>query len=121
MFDTLHVHNLQFHALHGVYDEERVEGRRFEVDVEARITAPHAATSDELAQTVDYRDIASVVVEVMQGGSVHLIETLVERMASDMFARIPRVMSVRIHLRKWATGVPGGPEWVGITIERSRR
>jgi len=120
MFDTLHVHNLSFHALHGVYDEERREGRRFQIDIDADIVAPHAASTDELAQTVDYRDIASVAVQVMEGRSVHLIETLAEQIAQNVLSSIPCVVAVRVQIRKHATGVPGDPEWVGLTIQRRR-
>ena len=120
MVDVIHVHNLQFVGFHGVYDEERAEGRRFAMDIDVETATVEAGHSDALGDTVDYRDVAQVAVDVMQGESVHLIETLAERICAGIFDRLPAVQTVRIAIRKYATGVPGDPEWVGLTIERRR-
>lgn len=120
MHDTILVRNLQFHAYHGVYEEERAEGRRFAIDVEVDVLPGSAGTSDVLDDTVDYRDVAQVVVDVMRGPSAHLIEHLIDRIAVGLFERLPRVDVVRMEVRKRATGVPGDPEWVGLRVTRRR-
>ena len=51
---------------------------------------------------------------------MHLIETLADEISSRVLDELPPVLAVRIELRKYATGVPGDPEWVGICIERKR-
>lgn len=119
--DTIFIRNLETVARHGVYDEERAEGRMFSVDVEVDLpTTGVAGQSDALAETVDYRDIAACVCDVLAGPSVHLIERLAEEICDAVLVRIPRVVCVRIELRKRATGVPGAPEWVGLRIARRR-
>jgi len=118
--DTIRVHNLDLAAKHGVYDEERKEGRRFSIDVDVRLGPAPAGQTDALGDTVDYRDVAQAVVDVMEGPSVHLIETLAEQICETIFTRLSRVAHVRVAMRKYATGVPGSPEWVGLEIERSR-
>lgn len=120
MHDTILVRNLQFHAYHGVYDEERSEGRRFAIDCEVDISSVRAGHTDALPDTVDYRDIAQVIVDVMRGPSQHLIETLTERICAGIFEHIPQANAVRIEMRKRATGVPGDPAWVGLRIARTR-
>jgi dihydroneopterin aldolase len=117
--DTIAIHNLEIVARHGVYDDERTEGRRFAFDVEADLRPRDPAAPDEILATVDYRDLAAAVLRAAQGPSRHLIETLAEQIAADVLAD-PRVSRVRVRVRKYATGVPGAPEWVGLAIARSR-
>ena len=119
MPDTIQIHGLHITGFHGVYDEERAEGRRFTVDLDVDVPA-HRVASDQLEETVDYRDVARIAVEVIEGPSVHLVETLADEISSRVLDELPPVLAVRIELRKYATGVPGDPEWVGICIERKR-
>lgn len=118
--DTILVHNLEFVGFHGVYDEERAEGRRFAIDLEARVRTAPAGRSDVLQDTVDYRDLARIVLEVAGGPSLHLIEALAERIGDRILAELPAVERVDLTLRKFATGVPGDPDWVGLRISRQR-
>jgi dihydroneopterin aldolase len=120
-FDTIMVEDLEFLGFHGVYDEERAEGRRFRVDVEVDV-APlaRAGETDALEETLDYRAIAAVVQDVFQGPSVHLIERLADTICRRLLASEPMVQRVRLSIRKAATGVPGDPRWVGVRMERGR-
>ena len=64
-YDTISVHDLELRGRHGVYEEERSEGRRFAFDVEVDVPAGSLGANDALGRTVDYRDIAGIVVEVV--------------------------------------------------------
>ncbi len=119
LVDTILVHNLELIGRHGVYDEERADGRRFAFDVEVDVPAGSMGGGDALGETLDYRQIAEIVVRVIEGPSVHLIETLAERICGEVLRTLP-VMAVRLRVRKYATGVPGEPEWVGFNVERRR-
>lgn len=119
--DTILVEDLEFLAYHGVYDEERAEGRRFRVDVEVDVPAlVQAGATDDLAETLDYREVAGVVEEVFTGPSVQLIERLAEEVCGRLLARLASVVTVRLTIRKAATGVPGDPRWVGVRVARHR-
>ena len=118
-YDTIAVHDLELRGRHGVYDEERSEGRRFAFDVEVDVPAGSLGAGDALGRTVDYRDIAQIVVAVVDGPSVHLIETLAEDICGRILAELP-VERVRLAIRKFATGVPGDPAWVGVRVERAQ-
>ena len=119
--DRILVHDLEFVGRHGVYPEERSEGRRFAVDIEATVALREAGLSDTLGDTVDYRDLANIVLEVAYGPSFHLIEAMAETICARVFSELPAVQGLRLRLRKFATGVPGDPAWVGLEIERSRK
>jgi dihydroneopterin aldolase len=117
--DRLLVEGLCFVAKHGVYEEERRDGRRFRVDVEVELGAGRASGADELSQTVDYRNIAQAILDVAHGPSHLLIETLAHDMAALLLARLP-VEAVALTLRKYVEGVPGEPACVGVSILRRR-
>jgi dihydroneopterin aldolase len=119
MVRTIHVEGLRFLARHGVYDEERLEGRSFEISLRCGVGAC-VGQRDALETTVDYRDLARVVVEVMEGPPVHLIETLAQQMVERMMHLSEVVLWVAVRIDKHATGVPGNPDRVSYTLEVTR-
>ena len=118
--DLIFVRGLQFHAPHGVYAEERSEGRHFEVELEAELSLTASGASDALADTVDYRDLSAAAVEVFGGPSVSLVEHLAARVCELVLARHGAVERVTVTVSKRATGVPGDPARVGVRISRDR-
>ncbi len=117
--DRVLVHGLCFVGKHDVFEGERRGGRRFRVDVEVELGDARTSTADQLGHTLDYREIAQSILEVAQGPSHHLIETLAEDMTQLILERY-RVYAVELTLRKYADGVPGEPEYVGVRIRRRR-
>lgn len=118
--DQIHIRGLHMVARHGVYEEERIEGRSFWVDLDAMVPTKPAGETDDLDRTVDYRRLTSAILSVLEGPGRNLIETLAESIAMQVFADIPVIESVRVTVWKRALGVPGDPERVGVTIERHR-
>lgn len=118
--DQIHIRGLKMVAPHGVYPEEREEGRSFRVDLDAYLRTYDAGVSDELQQTVDYRDLSSAILRVLEGPSRSLIETLAEEITEEIFQAVPPVQRVRVSVWKRALGVPGDPDEVGVTIDRQR-
>ena len=71
-------------ANHGVYDFERTQEQRFSADVVMWIET--AGTTDDIAATVSYADIADEAMAVLTGTAVDLIETLAETIASRVMS-----------------------------------
>lgn len=118
--DQIHIRGLHVVASHGVYEEERVEGRSFSVDLDAFVATRPAGVTDELDRTVDYRALTSAILSVLEGPGRNLIETLAESIAAKVLSDISAIEAVRVSVWKRALGVPGDPERVGVTIERRR-
>lgn len=114
------IEGLEFLAAHGVYEEERREGRRFRVDLSVELTENQGCESDELTDTIDYRDLSRAVLDVAEGPSLSLIEHMGEQILSLLLTRHTSIERAQITIRKFATGVPGEPACVGITLERAR-
>ncbi len=115
------VEGLEFVGPHGVYAEERREGRRFRVDLAVEVDDTTSASTDELEDTIDYRHLSQIILDVGHGPSVSLIEHMGHEILTRVMERYTHVREAHITVRKFATGVPGEPECVGIELTRQRR
>ena len=71
-------------ANHGVYDFERARNQRFSADIVMWVET--AGTTDDIAATVSYADIADEAMAVLTGSAVDLIETLAETIAARVMS-----------------------------------
>ena len=115
------VRQLAFEGYHGVFEEERREGRSFEVDLEVRTDQDSAADSDRLDDTLDYRGLAQIIGEVADGPSRYLVEKLAGEIVDRTLERYPQVVEATVEVRKQAPNVQGSPRWVGVGLTRRRQ
>ena len=97
--DLIEVRGIRARGHHGVLESERRDGQHFIADVVLAVDTRQAAQSDDLADTVDYSEVAQAVYAELAGPPVDLIETLAERMAARCLA-FPGVRAVEIALHK---------------------
>lgn len=123
MSDAIRVAGISARGFHGVFPEEKRDGQQFIVDValEADLTA--AGESDDLADTVNYAEVAAMVVERIEGPSFDLIERLAAVIAedvlgSDLSALLVDAVVVTVHKPQAPVGVPFGD--VTVTVRRQR-
>jgi dihydroneopterin aldolase len=115
---TLVLHRIAFDGRHGATEAERRTSRTFEVDVEIEAPLERAASSDELADTIDYREVAEIIVTLGTSEVHHLIESLAQRMLDALVARFPSG-AFRLELRKLAPpGCPGQPAYAAVRLGR---
>jgi len=77
-----------------------------------------ACASDNLDDTVDYREVAQIIVELGTGEPHHLLESLAGRMLDRLAAKFPRA-SFRIELRKLnPPACPGQPAYAAVRMAR---
>lgn len=98
--DTLTLKGLSFTAKHGWYEEEREVGNRFEVDLVFYGDLLPPGKSGELEDTIDYQKAEAVVIEIMEGPSVKLIETLASRIGEALYEAFPAAEKVEVAVRK---------------------
>jgi dihydroneopterin aldolase len=97
--DHLRVLGMIFHAYHGLAHEEIKNGQRFEVDVEIRFDASPSGRSDHIQDTIDVRQIYTLVHSVVVEGRFFLIEAVAEHIAAGILNRFP-VETVTVRVRK---------------------
>jgi len=117
--DRISITGISGHGFHGVLDFEKAEGQVFIVDVVLETDIRAAASTDDLALTIDYGVIAELVHAHITGEAYDLIETLVERIAGAVLAACTAsAVEVTVHKPKAPITVPFTD--VSITIRRER-
>ena len=119
MADRVRLTGLQVRGFHGVFEHERQDGQDFVVDAELELSTAAAAASDDLADTVDYGDLAGRLAAVVSGEPVNLLETLAARLADECLAD-PRVEAATVTVHKPQAPIPLTFADVAVTIRRTR-
>ncbi len=109
---------MTFHAYHGVWDEEREIGQRFEVDLELVTDVREAARTDKLKDTVDLYSVFETVEQVILSGPFRLLETMAEKIARDVLQKY-RVEQVVVRVRKPHAPIRGIQDGIEVEIQRS--
>ena len=117
--DRIAVRGMLFLARHGVTLDERLEPQPFEVDVELHKDLSSASSSDELADTIDYAALFSLVGTIVEGQSFRLIESLAGTIADSVLAETDAT-AVEVRVRKPRAPLPGPFETVEVVIHRER-
>lgn len=117
--DQIRLSGVRARGHHGVLDHERRDGQDFVVDVLMELDLRPAGTSDELARTVHYGEVAADVVAVVEGEPRDLIETVAEEIAARVLARpLVEAVEVTVHKPQAPVGVPFGD--VAVVVRRRR-
>jgi dihydroneopterin aldolase len=117
--DRITLRGMRFLGRHGVGLEERHEPQPFEVDVILRGDLSRAASSDELADTIDYSGLFETVQRIVEGQSYRLIEALAGAVADALLAD-PRIGDVEVRVRKPNAPLPGAFDTVEARLRRRR-
>ncbi|WP_206477112.1 dihydroneopterin aldolase [Microbacterium sp. KRD172] len=118
--DEITLTGLTVFGRHGVFEHERENGQEFVIDLRLRLDLADAAASDDVADTVDYGELAEKVAAVVAGEPVDLIETLAQRIA-DVVLVDARVNEVDVTVHKPHAPIPLTFSDVSVTIRRSRK
>jgi dihydroneopterin aldolase len=118
--DRVVLAGMRFLARHGVNDFEKVEPQRFEVDVELELDVHAAAANDDLARTIDYRQVYEITRRVVEGNTFDLIETLAETIAREVLGASAAPVEVVVRVRKPDVELGGPLDYAGVEIRRRR-
>ncbi len=112
----LSISNAEFYAFHGVREEERSMGGRYQVDVDIIYDASNAVVSDVLTDTVNYEEILYIVNDHMNGESCELIESLAYDMATTIVERFSAVQHATVRVRKLSVPIQQVLDYVETEI-----
>lgn len=117
--DRVVLRGLRGYGRHGVAESERRLGQSFLVDVVMELDTSQSATSDDVADTVDYGVVASSVLAIVEGEPVALLERLAQRICDSVLAH-ERVQAVDVTVHKPSAPVPAPFDDIAVTIRRTR-
>jgi dihydroneopterin aldolase len=107
--DYITIDDLRIHAAHGHYEHERRVEQEFLVSLRVGVANRKAASSDTLADTIDYDVLREIVEGVFKSEPHYLLEALADEIAQKILAETP-AREVSISIKKtavWPNGVPG--------------
>jgi dihydroneopterin aldolase len=116
---TIALEGIEIFAHHGCFEEEKIIGTRFRLDIYLEADTVDAETSDDLTKTVDYQAVFQLVKEEMKTRS-DLIEHVARRILDRILAEFPPVESAKIKLYKLNPPVGGEVASVSITLSTKR-
>src|SRR5205085_1546179 len=115
--DRIFLHGLTAECIIGFIDWERRVRQTVVLDIELPVDCTRAATSDEVAATLDYKRVAKRVLAYVAASEFKLVETLAHRVALLILEEFA-VDWVRISLNK--PGAVRHSRDVGVVIEGTR-
>ena len=115
--DRIFLHGLTAECIIGFIDWERRVKQTVVLDIELPVDCRRAASSDEVADTLDYKKVAKRVLAFIEASEFKLVETLAHRVALLILEEFA-VAWVRIALNK--PGAIRNSRDVGVVIERAR-
>lgn len=116
--DIVFIEDLRIDTVIGIYDWERRVRQTLSFDIEMAFDNTVPAASDDIADTLNYKDVSKRLMAYVGESSFGLVETLAERSAAIIREEFG-VAWVRLKLSK--PGAVRGAKAVGVCIERGRR
>jgi dihydroneopterin aldolase len=113
---TIVLREIGFEGRHGATAIERKSLRKFEADLEVDVEGEAGQRTDRLADTIDYSQLAEIIVAIGAGEPHRLLESLARRMLDALEARAPGAR-FRLELRKLnPPSCAGHPTFAAVRI-----
>ena len=109
------IKDLRVYARHGVGAQEFLVGNEFSVDLRLAYDASAAMLSDDVADALNYAEVAVVVKSTMDIPS-KLLEHVAARIQTALIARFPAIESGEITVTKITPPIPGTIGSVAFTL-----
>lgn len=94
---TVALEDVRCFAYHGYYPEEQLTGGQFLVSIS--VTFVHTGDTEDLAKTVNYEVLNSIVISEMER-TQKLLETVVKNMINQLVEKFPFIGSAQVGIKK---------------------
>jgi dihydroneopterin aldolase len=115
--DKIFIRGLEVECIIGFIDWERRVKQKVVLDIELPVDCAHTATTDAVADTLDYKQVVDQVIELISNSKFMLVETMAQKVA-ELIIQNFSVNWVRVVVNK--PGAIRGLRDVGVSIERYR-
>jgi len=112
---TITLKNLKFQAFHGVYEEEKLKGNTFIVDISIKVDTSVSEKSDDLKDTLDY-------VEVYRRNDLEMQtpSNLLEHVASRINTSVSELVEkgkIKTTIYKQKPPIGGDCDYTSVTLK----
>ena|SRR5687767_7065822 len=119
MADEIQLKGLRVVGTHGVLPEETTRAQPFEVDVDIEADLSRAGATDDLADTIDYGRVATLVEQIVRTESFALLERLATRIGEAVLAETS-AMGATVTVRKLRPPVAVDLDYAAVRVTRRR-
>ena len=114
----IHLKNIQFFSYHGIFEEERILGNHFIVNITVDVTVESIPVL-HIKDSIDYVSVYNLVAKRM-AIATPLLETVITEIAQSILAQFSLALKVEIAIDKIAPPIPSFEGTVGVsfTLER---
>ena len=116
--DIIYLHDLKVDCVIGVWDWERKIKQTITIDLDMGFDIGKAAKSDDLVDTLSYKDVSKRVEAFVKESGFQLVERLAEEVANILLTEFA-IEWCRVKINKY--GAVRGAGDVGVLIERGVR
>ncbi len=114
----IYIEGMEFYAYHGHFEEERVVGNEFIIDLKIKTDLQPAGRSDQIEDALDYQQIYNLVQEEMKVKSA-LLENIADRILNAIYIEFPdQVEKVELKISKLNPPLRGKIRNVSIVMSR---
>lgn len=115
---SIHLHNIIIFAHHGIFEEEKILGNEFELNITIK-HSPRKLPVKHMADTIDYVAVYELVKKRMSVATP-LLETVITDIAGLILSQFSLAEEVAIAIRKIHPPVSQLKGSVGISFEMKR-
>jgi len=116
--DTVFIEGLKTQAIIGIYDWERENRQPLIFDIDMDLPISQAAQSDDIKDTVDYKQVSDEVIALVTESRHELLETLCEEICQHILNNHNAVQLIRLKVSK--PQAVEETDTVGLKITRQR-
>ena len=115
----IRIEQMEFYSYHGHYEEERIVGNRFIVDLEMETDCTAASESDNLKDALNYQKAYELVRDEMKKKSF-LLEHLAKRILDTLFRNFDNLERAEIKVAKLNPPMGGKIKAVSVSLTRHK-
>jgi len=119
MPDTIVLNNIRAYGYTGFLPEERTLGQWFAVDVRLELSLEKAGQTDNIQDTLDYREVIDQIKNTIRTERFLLLERLAQVLTQQVLA-FPLVQAVTLRVTKVAPPIPDFTGQISIELHRAK-
>jgi len=113
----IEIEGMEFYAFHGHFEEERIVGNHFLVDLKMEVETEKASQTDNLEDAVNYQTAYNLIKNEMQEKS-YLLEHVAQRILNRLFENLKGLSSASVKVRKINPPMGGVIKSVSVTLSQ---
>jgi len=114
----IRIEQMEFYSFHGCFEEERIVGNRFIVDLEMETDMSRACATDRIENALNYQTAYDLVKKEMKTNS-YLLEHIACRILDALFSNFPELEKASVKVAKM--NPPMGGKIRSVSVEISRK